>query len=111
MILLFALYEEQAFRSGAERWTWPQRVRASVCFGLVHITNIWYNFAAGIALSLTGFGFMLLYLWYYRRYKNQLVATAASTTAHALYNAILLGALIALLTLALVSYIAQWILG
>lgn len=105
-ILLFALREEQAFRSGAERWTWPQRVRASVCFGMIHITNIWYSFAAGIALSLTGFGFMLLYLWYYRRYKSQLVATAAATTVHALYNAVLLGLLITLLTLALVFSIA-----
>ena len=89
-LLLLALLEEQAFRSGSERWNWRERVRASVCFGLLHITNIWYSFAAGIALSATGFGFLLVYLWYYRKYRNQIIATAAAATVHALYNAIAL---------------------
>lgn len=89
-LLLLALLEEQAFRSGSERWNWRERVRASVCFGLLHITNIWYSFAAGIALSVTGFGFLLVYLWYYRKYRIQIIATAAAATVHALYNAIAL---------------------
>ena len=87
-LLLFALLEEQAFRSGSERWNWRERVRASVCFGLLHVTNIWYSFAAGIALSVTGFGFLMVYLWYYRKYRSQIIATAAAATVHALYNAI-----------------------
>lgn len=90
ILLLLALLEEQAFRSGSERWNWRERVRASVCFGLLHITNIWYSFAAGIALSVTGFGFLLVYLWYYRKYRIQIIATAAAATVHALYNAIAL---------------------
>lgn len=90
VMLLFALMEEQAFRSGSEKWSWRGRARASVCFGLLHVTNIWYNFAAGIALSVTGFGFLLVYLWYYRKYHSQTVATAAAATAHALYNVIAL---------------------
>ena len=89
-LLLFALLEEQAFRSGSEKWSWRERVRASVCFGLAHVVNIWYSFAAGIALSVTGFGFLLVYLWYYRKYHSQIVATAAATTIHALYNVIAL---------------------
>lgn len=89
-LLLLALIEEQAFRSGSERWNWRERVRASVCFGLLHVTNIWYSFAAGIALSVTGFGFLLVYLWYYRKYRIQIIATAAAATVHALYNAIAL---------------------
>lgn len=89
-LLLFALLEEQAFRSGSEKWSWCERVRASVCFGLAHVVNIWYSFAAGIALSVTGFGFLLVYLWYYRKYHSQIVATAAATTIHALYNVIAL---------------------
>ena len=89
-LLLLALLEEQAFRSGSERWNWRERVRASVCFGLLHIMNIWYSFAAGIALSVTGFGFLLVYLWYYRKYRSQIIATAAAATVHALYNAIAL---------------------
>jgi len=90
IILFLALLEEQAFRSGSERWNWRERVRASVCFGLLHIANIWYSFAAGIALSVTGFGFLLVYLWRYRKYRSQIIATAAATTVHALYNAIAL---------------------
>ncbi len=39
-LLLLALLEEQAFRSGSERWNWRERVRASVCFGILHIMNI-----------------------------------------------------------------------
>lgn len=89
-LLLFALWEEQAFRSGSEKWSWRGRARASVCFGLLHITNIWYSFAAGIALSVTGFGLLMVYLWYYRKYRSQIIATAAAATVHALYNAIAL---------------------
>ena len=90
IILLLALWEEQAFRSGSEKWSWRERVRASVCFGAIHVVNIWYSFAAGIALSVTGFGFLLVYLWYYRKYRSQIIATAAAATVHALYNAIAL---------------------
>ena len=89
-ILSFALIEEQAFRSGSEKWSWRERARASVCFGLLHITNIWYSFPAGIALSVTGFGFLLVYLWYYRKYRSQTIATAAAATVHTLYNVIAL---------------------
>lgn len=100
-LLLFALWEEQAFRSGSERWSWCERVRASVCFGLLHITNIWYSLAAGVALSATGFGFLLVYLWYYRKYRSQVVATAAATTLHTLYNVIALS----LIAVAAVAYL------
>lgn len=100
-LLLFALLEEQAFRSGSEKWSWRERVRASVCFGLLHITNIWYSLAAGVALSATGFGFLLVYLWYYRKYHSQIVATAAATTLHTLYNVIALS----LIAVAAVAYL------
>lgn len=100
-LLLFALLEEQAFRSGSEKWSWRERVRASVCFGLAHVVNIWYSFAAGVALSATGFGFLLVYLWYYRKYRSQVVATAAATTLHTLYNVIALS----LIAVAAVAYL------
>lgn len=100
-LLLFALWEEQAFRSGSERWSWCERVRASVCFGLAHVVNIWYSFAAGTALSMTGFGFLLVYLWYYRKYRSQIIATAAATTLHTLYNVIALS----LIAVAAVAYL------
>lgn len=106
-LLLFALWEEQAFRSGSERWSWCERVRASVCFGLAHVVNIWYSFAAGTALSMTGFGFLLVYLWYYRKYRSQIIATAAAATVHALYNAIALSLIAVTAAVYLVINIAK----
>ena len=73
-----------------------------VCFGLAHVVNIWYSFAAGTALSMTGFGFLLVYLWYYRKYRSQIVATAAAATLHTLYNVIALS----LIAAAAVLYMA-----
>ena len=107
MLLLFALLEEQAFRSGSEKWSWRGRARASVCFGLLHVTNIWYSFAAGIALSVTGFGLLLVYLWYYRKYRSQIIATVAATTAHALYNVIALSLIVAAAAVYLAINIAK----
>lgn len=89
-LLMTALWEEQVFRSGSEKWSWSQRIRASLIFGAIHITNIWYSLAAGVALGLTGFGYLLVYLWYYRKTRNTIVATAASTTVHAMYNMMVL---------------------
>ncbi len=106
-LLLLALIEEQAFRSGSEKWSWHGRARASVCFGLIHVTNIWYSFAAGIALSATGFGFLLVYLWYYRKYRNQIVATAAAATVHTLYNVIALSLIVVAAAIILVIDIAK----
>lgn len=105
LLLMAALLEEQVFRSGSEQWTWRQRVYASLMFGVIHITNIWYNFAAGIALSLTGFGFMLVYQWYYQRTKSQVAATAASATVHATYNLIAIVAIMAFLAKTIVDRI------
>lgn len=95
--LKLALWEEMIFRAGCEKWTWAERIRASFIFGTVHIINIWYSFAAGIALSLTGFAFLLVYLWDYRRTKSQVSATAISGTVHAMYNTFVMVVLIALL--------------
>lgn len=96
-VLMAALWEEQAFRSGSEKWSWSQRVRASLIFGAIHITNIWYSMAAGVALGLTGFGFLLVYHWYYQKTKDQVVATAASATVHAVYNIMALALIVVFL--------------
>ncbi len=89
-VLRLALWEEMAFRAGAEKWSVLDRLRASLLFGAVHILNIWYSFAAGLALSLTGFGFMAVYLWARKRYEGQIVATSIAATVHALYNTLAL---------------------
>ena len=101
--LRLALREEVAFRAGCEKWTWLERVRASMVFGAIHIINIWYSFAAGVALSLTGFGFLLVYLWDYRRTQNQVSATAYSGTVHAVYNTLALYLIIVLVVVSILS--------
>lgn len=103
-----ALWEEMVFRAGSEKWTWPERIRASFIFGAVHIINIWYSFAAGIALSLTGFAFLLVYLWVYGRTKSQLSATAVSGTVHAMYNTFIMVLLVLLLAWSLGGLVIGW---
>lgn len=100
-VLLFALIEELVFRSGSEKWTWPQRIRASMMFGIVHIANIWVSFAMGVALGMAGFGFMLVYHWYYRKAKYQILATSAAAMTHAIYNIMVL----AILAVGLVAWL------
>lgn len=108
--LKLALWEEMVFRAGAEKWTWSERIRASFIFGTVHIINIWYSFAAGIALSLTGFAFLLIYLWDYKRTKNQISATAISGTVHAMYNTfVMLLVILLLVVLPLAELVISWI--
>lgn len=102
-LLWAALREEQLFRSGSERWSWLQKIQASLAFGVAHIVNIWYSFAAGIALSVTGFGFLLVYTYYYRKTHSQAIATSASTIVHAMYNTIALVALVVALAFWLIE--------
>lgn len=104
-ILRLATWEEIVFRAGAEHWTWWQRIRMSLLFGLIHITNIWYSLAAGIALSLTGFGFMLVYLWAYKKYEQQWHATSVASVLHALYNTIALSLIAIILGLQAVAFL------
>ena len=84
--LRMALYEEMAFRAGSEKWNWFNRMRASLVFGIIHVTNIWYSFAAGIGLAVTGFAFLLVYQWSYHRTRSQVEATATAAVVHAVYN-------------------------
>ena len=72
-------------------------------FGVVHVINIWYSFAAGLALSLTGFGFLLVYLWDYRRTRNQVSATAYSGVVHAVYNTLAMSLILVLVVASILS--------
>ena len=104
--LKMAIYEELLFRAGSEKWSWLQRLRAGVFFGLIHITNIWYSLAAGIALSVTGLLFMAVYLYVHNRTGCQIRATAASSVVHAMYNMI---AVSLVLVLVLVPLVLQFV--
>lgn len=81
-----AMFEEQWFRTGAERWSFGQRVRSTVAFGAVHVVNIIYPIGSLIVVTLVGGAFMACYLRVYRRTGDIKVATLASTKLHATYN-------------------------
>ena len=82
---LFAHAEERLFRAGAEDWSRGRRVFKVVQFGLVHAL-IGIPLGAALALSLGGAYFMATYLRAYRRTHDRTAATIESTTAHTVYN-------------------------
>jgi len=90
---LFANAEERMFRQGAEEWTAWHRIMRTVQFGLVHAL-IGIPFGAAIALSLGGAYFMLVYLRSFRRTGSVQEATLESTTAHTVYNGVIIGIVI-----------------
>lgn len=95
---LFANAEERMFRQGAERWTTWHRVGRTVQFGLVHAL-IGIPVGAAIALSLGGAYFMVVYLRSFRRTGSVQEATLESTTAHTVYNGVIIGVVIIALVL------------
>jgi len=82
---LFAHAEERLFRTGAEDWSKHRRVFKVVQFGLVHAL-IGIPLGVALALSLGGAYFMTTYLRGYRRTHDRTAATIESTTAHTMYN-------------------------
>lgn len=85
--------EEVVFRKGAEAWTWPQRARRSITFGLAHLMN-GFPIALCLALSVGGMWFTLAYLWRFRRCAAEGMgvdvatehAVAESTRTHVMWN-------------------------
>lgn len=85
---LFAYAEERMFRTGAEGWSSRRRALKVLQFGLVH-ASIGIPLGAALALSIGGAYFMHVYLRSYRRLPSQRDATFESTTAHTVYNAMI----------------------
>lgn len=81
-----AMFEEQWFRMGAEKWTTRQRVVSCGVFGAMHFANMFYPLASLIVLSLVGGVFMTVYLREYSRSGSVERATLASAKFHATYN-------------------------
>ncbi len=81
-----AMYEEQWFRTGAEKWSSGQRVYSTIAFGTVHVINIIYPIGSLIVVTLVGAVFMACYLRVYRRTGDTQAATLASAKLHATYN-------------------------
>jgi hypothetical protein len=90
---LFAHAEERMFRTGAEHWSMVRRVMKVVQFGLVHAL-IGIPIGAAIALSVGGAYFMRVYLREFARTGSANDATLESTTAHTVYNGVIIAVVI-----------------
>ena len=86
---LFAFAEEQMFRTGAEHWSPQRRVLKVVQFGMVHAL-IGIPIGVAMALSIGGVYFMWVYLRRYARTRSSDDATLESTTAHTVYNGVII---------------------
>jgi hypothetical protein len=100
---LFAHREEEIFRRGAERWTWPRRIGMALAFGLVHAL-IGIPIAVAVALAVGGAWFQATYLAEFRRTGDRELATLESARAHTAYNLVIL-------VVVLVSYGALAVAG
>jgi len=81
-----AMFEEQWFRTGAESWTFKQRLYSCIMFSLVHAFNIIYPIASLLVVGLVGVVFMSVYLHVYKRTGSTKRATLSSAKLHATYN-------------------------
>lgn len=96
---LFAHREEEIFRRGAERWSWPRRIAMALAFGLAHAL-VGIPLAVALALAVGGAWFQACYLAEYRRTGDRELATLESARAHTAYNLTIL-AVVVLATVAL----------
>lgn len=87
---LFANAEERIFRAGAERWSPARRVLKTLQFGMVHAL-IGIPLGAALALSIGGAYFMWVYLRAFTATGSPQAATLESTTAHTVYNGVIIG--------------------
>jgi hypothetical protein len=85
-----AVYEEQAFREGAEKWNASQRTMSCLVFGAIHMTNLWYPLASILPLSLGGALFMWVYLQNFEQTRFRRTAVLASSVVHRVYNKVAL---------------------
>ncbi len=99
--------EEEAFRKGAQNWSWKQRLWKAFGFGMIHMI-MGVPLAAGIGLMVPGLAYTLVYLWEYRRRERDTpeslediretraehYAVMRSTKFHLAYNTIVLSILL-----------------
>lgn len=107
-----ALFEEQAFREGAENWNLRQRITSCLVFGAVHMVNLFYPLATILPLALGGGIFMWFYLREYRRTHFRRSAALKAAVAHRVYNRVALSAMLfALVVWALGGIVSLFALG
>ena len=85
---LVAYAEERMFRTGAQRWARGRRTLKVLQFGMIHAI-IGIPIGAAMALSIGGAYFMWVYLRAFRVHQSEHAATIESTTAHTVYNGLL----------------------
>ncbi len=95
---LFAYAEERMFRSGAEHWSTGRRVLKTVQFGLIHAL-IGIPIGVALALSIGGAYFMWTYLRRFRATEAPTEALIESSTAHAVYNGLIVILLVVVIAL------------
>lgn len=93
-----AVFEEQAFREGAENWNFAKKIRSCLLFGLVHQANLFYPLVTILPLSVGGGLLMYAYLHVLRRTKNRRTAVMAAGVLHRVYNRVVLVSLALILT-------------
>lgn len=81
-----ALREERECRAGAEHWSFWERVRSSIIFGLLHFGMIVIPIGVCLALSIAGIVFMIVYVSEYNRSKSVQMALTQSAIVHTTYN-------------------------
>ena len=81
---LLAEREEQAFRSGAEEWSFRRRVATGIRFGLIHLI-MGIPIAVALALSVGGWYFTWAYLRGFRAGGVE-AGVLESTRSHLAYN-------------------------
>jgi len=106
-----AVYEEQAFREGSERWNTRQRIISCFAFGALHMVNLWYPLATILPLSLGGGLFMWVYLRTYRRVPFRRSAVLESSITHRVYNKLVLLALGGFLIVVGVAFVGSMLVG
>ncbi len=85
-----AIFEEQAFREGAEHWNASQRIISCLAFGAIHMINLIYPLATILPLALGGGLFMWVYLREQKKTRFRRSAVLEASIAHRVYNRIAL---------------------
>jgi len=81
-----AVIEEQWFREGSQDWSFGQRLRSCVAFGVIHMTNLIYPLATIVPLTLGGGLFMAVYLHTFRKTRFRRAAVLNAAVWHRVYN-------------------------
>ncbi len=84
-----AVFEEQWFREGSENWTWIERLRSNIVFGLVHIPTLIYPFAWIAVIPFGGMALTWAYLKQFEKTGSRCKAVREVAVYHWVFNMIM----------------------